>query len=231
MLVPERPAPITNTAGWPIAQILRPAGAEGKGIGAELQFAQISTKKRGSGAWKGRVPNGAPMNEPNWILAALERHERALIGFAQRITGDVESAREVVQETFTRLCAQRRDELEGRAAEWLYTTCRNLAIDHHRRGSARAKRMELQEMDHHADTTSATQALETKEESARVIAMLKRLPDKQREALELRFHGGLSYKQIASVTGDTIGNVGWLIHAGLKTLRERMSGDALRGRA
>jgi len=171
------------------------------------------------------------MNEPNWIQAALERHERALIAYAKRMTGDLESAREIVQESFTRLCAQRREQVEPRVAEWLFTTCRNAALDHFRRKGVRTARMELREMDSHPDSTSPTQALETQEESARVLRHMSRLPDKQREALQLRFHGGLSYKEIASVMGDTIGNVSWLIHAGLKTLRERLSGDALQGRA
>ena len=43
----------------------------------------------------------------------------------------------------------------------------------------------------------------------------------------LRFQGGLSYAQIAEVTGDSLGNVGYLIHVGIKTLRERLAGDAL----
>jgi RNA polymerase sigma-70 factor (ECF subfamily) len=171
------------------------------------------------------------MHEPTWIHSALERHERALIAFAARIVGDVETAREVVQETFLKLCTARREDVEPKLVEWLFTTCRNAALDQRRRLGARGQRMEAHEMDTHPDPNSAVSELETKDESARVLKLLARLPQKQREVLQLRFGGGLSYKQIASATGDTIGNVSWLMHAGLKTLRERLSGGALQGRS
>ncbi len=41
----------------------------------------------------------------------------------------------------------------------------------------------------------------------------------------LKFQGGLSYKQISEVTSLTVTNVGFLIHTGLKTLRQRLSAE------
>ena len=64
-----------------------------------------------------------------WIRSVLERHEGPLTRYAARITGDVELAREVVQETFLRLCDQPHLELQDHTAEWLFTVCRNRALD------------------------------------------------------------------------------------------------------
>ena len=64
-----------------------------------------------------------------WIEAALTRYERPLVSYTQRITGDLERARDVVQDAFTRLCAQEPGKLDGRLAPWLYTVCRNRALD------------------------------------------------------------------------------------------------------
>jgi RNA polymerase sigma factor (sigma-70 family) len=166
--------------------------------------------------------------EGNWIQAALERHESALIAFAARITGDLESARDVVQETYLKLCAERREAVEPHLAEWLFTVCRRRALDVWRQRQ-RPER-EVGDMDHHADTDGAVGALEVEEESARAVALLARLPEKQREALRLRFQAGLSYKEIARVTDQSIGNVGWLIHTGLKSLREQLAGGKLERR-
>ncbi len=168
------------------------------------------------------------MNDSSWIESAMARHEGALLVFASRITGDLDLARDVVQETFVKLCSQQRAAIEPQLAEWLYTVCRNAALDVRRR---RARHLEAEgsDMTQHSDSTNATLALETKEEGQRAIALLARLPNKQQEVLRLRFQGGLSYKEIARVTGESIGNVGWLIHMGLKSLRERMAGDALEG--
>ena len=54
---------------------------------------------------------------------------------------------------------------------------------------------------------------------------LARLPFPQQEALRLKFQSGMSYREIAEITGQPIGTVGWLIHFGLKALRERLAVD------
>ena len=70
------------------------------------------------------------MSPEEIIDLALERYERPLIGYAQSITGDLESARDAVQETFLRLSRQNLAALERRLAPWLFFVCRNCALDH-----------------------------------------------------------------------------------------------------
>lgn len=168
------------------------------------------------------------MPDSLWIRAALERHESALIAFAARITGDLESARDVAQETFLKLCAERREDVEPRLAEWLFTVCRHAALDLRRRDSRRCA-TETADMDTHAGTGSTLTEVETQDASTRALVLLGRLPAAQQEVLRLRFHGGLSYKEIARVTGQSIGNVGWLMHMGLRALRAQLAGDAVEG--
>src|SRR4051794_17848688 len=69
-----------------------------------------------------------------WIQLTLEEFESQLIRYAYRITGDLEQAREVVQETFLKLWQADRSEVDGHVAEWLYTVCRNGALDLRRKG-------------------------------------------------------------------------------------------------
>src|SRR5687767_2374444 len=64
-----------------------------------------------------------------WIRRALDRYEGQLTRYAQRITGDGERARDVVQETFLRLCREPPAAVDGHLAEWLFTVCRNQALD------------------------------------------------------------------------------------------------------
>ncbi|MCX6974751.1 MAG: hypothetical protein NTZ94_10745 [Verrucomicrobia bacterium] len=49
------------------------------------------------------------------IPCAIERFERVLISYAKEITGDIESARDAVQETFLRLSRQDLVTIEPRA--------------------------------------------------------------------------------------------------------------------
>jgi RNA polymerase sigma-70 factor (ECF subfamily) len=55
------------------------------------------------------------------------------------------------------------------------------------------------------------------------VAFLGDLPANQQEAIRLKFQHELSYKQIAEVTQLSVSNVGFLIHTGLKTLRQRLN--------
>jgi RNA polymerase sigma-70 factor (ECF subfamily) len=63
---------------------------------------------------------------------------------------------------------------------------------------------------------------EKSESAAEVMQMLERLPESQKEAIVLKFGHGLSYKEIAEITGHSVSNVGVLIHTGLKTVRARL---------
>ena len=50
--------------------------------------------------------------------------------------------------------------------------------------------------------------------------ILNTLSAKQQEVIRLKFLGDLSYQEISRITNLSIGNVGFLIHTGLKTIRE-----------
>lgn len=68
------------------------------------------------------------MSPEEIINRALERFERPLISHAKEITGDLESARDAVQETFLRVSRQDVSALEPRLAPWLFFVCRNCAL-------------------------------------------------------------------------------------------------------
>ena len=102
-------------------------------------------------------------------------------------------------------------------AEWLFTVARNLAVDVLRK-EGRMKRLE--DVDPGSQAANAPDTVEQGEQASRALAALGRLPFPQQEALRLKFQEGLSYREIARVTGHSVGNVGFLIHAGLKTLRQ-----------
>lgn len=154
----------------------------------------------------------------SWIESILERYERPLIQYAASIAGNGESARDVVQDTFLRL-AQHGPLEPDRLAPWLFTVCRNRAIDLRRKES----RIIAMNDDHHElsdNEPTPSDQLEAKESAAQLGQLLARLPENQREVLRLRFQCDLSYREISQVTQLTEGNIGFLIHTGIKTLRQ-----------
>lgn len=163
------------------------------------------------------------MNDREWIHTRLERFEGPLILYARRITGDVDRARDAVQETFLELCAAPRAEVEPHVAQWLFTVCRNKSLDIRRKEEVMNVSHEVPAIERASTDHDPSTALQQGEEKSRVLAMLASLPDNQQEVLRLKFQSGLSYKEISRVTGHSVSNVGFLIHVGLRALREKLA--------
>ncbi len=159
------------------------------------------------------------------VRQAFERFEGRLLQYARHLTGCEESARDVVQETFMKLCQSppRAGELNGQLASWLYAVCRSRAIDLQRRARPlRISDSAAVNVDQAGATPSPATVAERTEQSQRIAALLAALPASQQEVVRLKFQQGLSYKEIAAVTGRTVNHVGVLLHTALKTLRNRM---------
>lgn len=167
---------------------------------------------------------GAPRaNDREWIQATLLRFEAPLILYAAKICGGIEPARDAVQDTFLELCSSDRRALEDHLAAWLFTVCRNKALDLKRRNETMRTESEVAAVERASVELDPSAVLMRGEDRAEVLALVARLPEKQQEVLRLKFHGGLSYKEIAGVTGDSIGNVGFLLHVALRSLRDRLA--------
>ncbi len=161
--------------------------------------------------------------DPGRLEAALERYERPLLGYARRLLGDVEQARDVVQDAFLKLCREPMALDDPRLKPWLYRVCRNRAIDVLRK----ERRMHMLDDGERLTSTSAepAQAVAAQDEQHRLVAHVRALPPRQQEVVWLRFQGGLSYRQIADVTRHSVSHVGVLLHEAMTTLRARL-GDA-----
>ena len=153
--------------------------------------------------------------------ALLKRFERPLLQYATRILGDSDRARDVVQETFMKLQRENRTELDHAPAKWLFTVCRNGALNICRK----EKRMTYLDQEileaHESEQPAPSEKLEAKEASGFLLRILSTLPPRQQEVLQLKFQNDLSYQQISEITELSVSNVGVLIHNALKTLRQR----------
>ena len=158
-----------------------------------------------------------------WVRDAVTRYERQLTQYAAHITGDPERARDVVQDAFLRLCDQDAGKIGSHLAEWLYTVCRNLAIDVKRKEKRMRLMSDEQAESFVSDEASPTEPVEVEDAMSHVLRAMGGLPTNQQECIRLKFQHGLSYKQISQVTELSVTNVGFLIHTGLKTLRKQLS--------
>lgn len=167
------------------------------------------------------IANGH-FSKSDWLRLAFEQYEAPLLRYAAFLTGNAESARDVVQDTFLRLCAQEPSEVESHLVEWLFTVCRNRTLDVSRKES-RLKPLTDLEMDACAsDDASPALATERQDAADQALQLLQALPSNQQEVVRLKFQSGLSYKEISGVTGLSVTNVGFLLHTALKNLRRQL---------
>ena len=151
----------------------------------------------------------------------LRRFELPLLQYATRITGDRERARDVVQETFVQLQRRRREEYDNAPAKWLFTVCRNRALNVCRK-ERRMTYLDAELLEARAGEEAApNEQLERKEAKGFLLRMVESLPPRQQEVLQLKFQNDLSYQEISEITKLSVNNVGVLIHTALKTLRSR----------
>ena len=160
-----------------------------------------------------------------FITQALTDYESALIGYASTILNDTDRARDVVQDTFIRLCEQDLAKVEDSLKSWLFTVCRNRALDILRKEKRSQPLDEVHWKKVVGPGLQPDEAVEYQENLARLTSYLGRLTHNQREVITLKFQQGLSYQEIHQITGFTAGNIGFLIHTGLKRLRDILPAD------
>jgi RNA polymerase sigma factor (sigma-70 family) len=160
--------------------------------------------------------------DPSWVPSVMAEYEEPLIRYAAHITGDLERAREVVQDTFLKLCHQSPAQIRSHLAQWLYAVCRNRALDVLRKERRMTGISDAQLQLQYDPVPEVPAVMEKEEQLADVLNILNTLPANQQEVIRLKFQADLSYLEITRVTNLTVGNVGFLIHTGLKTIRERV---------
>jgi len=77
-------------------------------------------------------------------------------------------------------------------------------------------------LDLELDLTANSPPRSLTDEAELISAALKRLPQEQRQAIEMAFYGGLSQTQIASELDQPLGTVKARIRRGMQRLREEI---------
>ncbi len=146
-------------------------------------------------------------------------------GLAYRVLRDESLAEDAVQEAFLGLWRAAATFIPERAkaSTWILTLVHRRAVDLVRREERR--RAEPLDEAPETATGSAEDSAWLHLERERVQEALRRLPDQQREAIELAYWGGLTQQEIAARTGAPLGTVKSRVRLGLLALREALVGD------
>lgn len=178
---------------------------------------------------------GSTTERASIMEAIVNEHETALLRYAARITNNPFSAQDVVQNVFIKLFQswQEGTQPTQHMRGWLFRATHNAAVDLIR---AEVRRRDLHtrhadEPTSEPDSDPPDHALTHEERRAQVLAQLRHLKDYEQQVLLLRLEEGMSYKDIAAITGRTEGNVGNILHHAVKNLSARLAGARQEGRA
>jgi RNA polymerase sigma-70 factor (ECF subfamily) len=174
-------------------------------------------------------PDETSAEPPPWetIAELFFALESPLLGYALRYTGDRAQAEDVVQEAFMKLHAQFAAVEKPRP--WLYRTVHNLALNQ-RRAAGKTVSLDYTSADENDSAhETADPALLPDEQIIRLEGIglvrisLEALDERSRELVRLKFTEELSYKEIATRTGLTPSNVGFILHHALKTIATELA--------
>ena len=158
-----------------------------------------------------------------WLGEVFREYELPLMGYATHLLGDVDRARDVVQDTFVRLCKQPREQVADCVRPWLYRVCRNRALDILKKEN-RMKTLDDATASKTVGREAAPDAaMQSRESCATANRLIADLPSRTQEIIRLKVQGGLSYREISDLTGLSVSNAGYLLSTGLKSVRARLA--------
>jgi len=165
----------------------------------------------------------------------VRRYGDSVLGYLARMTGSIEQAEDLFQETFKRVHEKADTFPGGRFKSWLFAIATNVTIDDMRRGR-RLRVVSLNQKldcdDEEGEELSAVavadESYEPSEEVVRaeqkeqVRQALELLPARQRATLVLAYYQQLSFHEVAEVLGCSIGTVKTQMYRALKSLSHRL---------
>lgn len=153
----------------------------------------------------------------------VSRYQKAIFFFILRMVWDETDAADLSQKTFLNAFRNIRG-FDGRSSfkTWLYRIAINVCKNHFR-DDPRRREVNIEGMVF-VDGTNALEHMISQEERRGLSLALSELPEKQRHTIILKVYQGLTYREIAEITGSSEGTAKANFHFGVKKLRRILQG-------
>jgi RNA polymerase sigma-70 factor (ECF subfamily) len=163
----------------------------------------------------------AARSEQSALAELYDRFGRPAYGLALRILRDESLAEDAVQEAFLTLwrTAARFVPERGKASTWILTLVHRRAVDIVRR-EERRRADALEQAPEPESREAVDEEAWLRLQRERVQDALRKLPDQQREAIELAYYGGFTQSELAERLGQPLGTIKSRMFGGLARLRE-----------
>ena len=144
--------------------------------------------------------------------------------FAYMLIGDLDIAEEIVQEAFAHAWASSNTpSAEPDFRRWLYRVIANLARDYHRQ-RARFTKLPIPP----APFLDPLERIDRRSEAQEVLAALRTLSVRERQAVYLRYFEDQSFAHTARIMGSPEVSVRVVVHRALGKLRRHLEANALK---
>jgi len=156
--------------------------------------------------------------------AIVAEHETALLRYATRILDNPAAAEDVVQNVFIKLFEhwKKGARPSNKLKSWLYRVTHNEAVDFIRHES-RLSILHIRQAEEEQNCPDGLHCPENEtERRTMVLEHVRKLHPTEQQVLLLRLEEGLSYKEIAEVTGRTEGNVGCILHNAVLKISQKI---------
>jgi RNA polymerase sigma-70 factor, ECF subfamily len=156
------------------------------------------------------------------FAAFYDRHAPVVFPLILRIVRERADASDVLQEVFWEAWrdAGNYDASRGSPEAWMITRARTRAIDRVRATRRRSETFVAPLDEAVAAAPAPGDAAERASDRGTVRSALRRLPDAQREVIELAYYAGLTQTEIADKIKQPLGTVKTRIRLGLERLRD-----------
>lgn len=158
------------------------------------------------------------------LAEAYRRHAGAVFGLAKRLLNDHSRAEEIVQEVFVKLWNEpnRFDPERGTLRSFLLANTHGRSVDLIRADASRRTREEKEARQQADGGYDLAHEVWDMALAGHVREAMQMLQPGEREAIELAYFGGLTYKEAAEQLGEPEGTVKSRIRSGLKRLRTEL---------
>ncbi len=156
----------------------------------------------------------------------VDAYSRRVFAMARSRLHDDDLAEEITQSVFvtvaTKLCQDGYNE-QGRFEPWLFRITMNRVRDEFRRRGRHAKPTDPSHLQDARIQNPSDQDQSETINAAPLRAAIEQLNDTDREIIELRHHGQLSFKQISDILNQPVGTLLARHHRALKKLKALMT--------
>jgi RNA polymerase sigma-70 factor (ECF subfamily) len=159
-----------------------------------------------------------------------DRYSGRIYNFAFRFVKNAEAAEDATQEVFVKML-KHANQFHGDAklSTWLYSITANWCRDYLRKADNKPKDSDDVLVTLPSSTDSPERTLEQRENEQLVRRALATLTPEQREAILLSRYQGLSYAEIAQISGCSEGAVKTRVFRAMETLKKALGGEGRGG--